>query len=161
MTRLALVLLAVLALSGCYEATAGPFLPPPDRATVALVTSTGVTVEVPAQLAAHYPAIVDAVLRKVTDTAPDADGRIPPGTRGTPAGFRVVVFQAGAYPSSTSSSGFAMGSTDLRATVWLALKRCSGAGDTNYLPALSHELRHVYTGDPYAGHAPGMQEGQP
>ncbi len=148
-------LLLTAAAAGCGEARGGTAASAaPALSTVSAVSSGGVTVVFPQPLALHHPDLVEACLRLVDQTAPEPDARIAPEIRGVPPGVTVYVRQSGAFPVDGPAPGFALGSTDLRSRIWLALKRCSDPshGDQPLLPALAHELRHVYTLDPSAGH---------
>ena len=144
--------LAVLvALLGCAASTGGGSAAP-CLDTVAMSTPRGVRVVLPAPLVRHHAKLVSEVLHAVDTTAPEADPRIAPTDVGVPLGFTVYVRQSGAFPVDGPAPGFALGSTDLSTSIWLALRSGSGDDTLPLLPALAHELRHVYTQDPAAGH---------
>ncbi len=64
------------------------------------------------------------------------------------------MLQSGAFPVGGPAPGFALGSTNMHDRMWLALRACSAhPHEAPLLPALEHELRHLLTKDPEAGHA--------
>lgn len=113
---------------------------------VAAVTTSGVTVTYPIWLdwpqnASHRT----AMFREVAETKPDADPRIDPALRGVLGGAHLAVLDGRFY---VPGIGLATGQT-VGNVIFLAW-RPEPVGLR--LPALGHELRHYYTGDPLAGH---------
>lgn len=111
---------------------------------VAIVTSSGVTVDYPVWL--DYPNNAEhlaAMFAEVAETPPDADPRIDPRLRGVPPGLTVVVL-SGKFYTPASPTGLANGLYVSPSTIYVAWRSDSRG---LRLPALGHELRHFYTGD--------------
>lgn len=98
-----------------------------------------------AQHAAHRA----AMLAEVRDVVPEADPRIAPTVRGVPAGTTVVVLDPGSYFAPYSPTLLAGGEWRAPSTIYVAWR---GGSSGPRLPALAHELRHLLTQDPGAGH---------
>lgn len=156
MRRWALAAFLALHVAGCTEGgcptPTGYQAPGAQSPHVASVTTGGVTLLAPVWLDMHprgqeWRALL---LDELVATEPEPDHRIPTGTRGVPPGVVVVVLDPGPYWAPYSPSGRAAGEwrSDVR-TLYCAW-RWPESGPC--LPALSHELRHAYTGDPEAGH---------
>lgn len=80
---------------------------------------------------------------------PDAQGR--PGLLGVPVSYEVVIQDPGAFSTPASPTGLARGMTDMSARIWVSF-RMRPYETRPVLPALGHELLHVATNDPSAGH---------
>lgn len=155
LTAAALTACGLAAATSCSPSHAGSLDAgaAPSHDTVARVTSRGVLVRLPAPLVRHHPDLVAEVLRRVDSAEPERDPRIAPGTRGVPTRVTVHVLQSGAFPVGGPAPGFALGSTNMDDRMWLALRACSAhPHEAPLLPALEHELRHLLTRDPEAGH---------
>ncbi|MBX3465286.1 MAG: hypothetical protein KF878_00115 [Planctomycetes bacterium] len=155
-------LVALVAL-GCGGSSRGGSPPPPLPAPastlpaahepgwpapqIAMTTAEGVHVRYPAWLAAH-PTDEAAMLDELRAVVPEADPRIAPGARGVPPGTTVVVLDPGAYYAPYSPTLLAHGEWR-SSTIYVAWR---GTSSGPRLPALAHELRHLLTGDPDAGH---------
>ena len=157
MIRRALVIgLLGLLVAGCTDGGCPPgdAYPAPGAQAphVASVTTTGVALLTPRWLDMHPRGSEwrRLLLDEVATTEPEPDARIAPGTRGVPAGAVLVVLDPGPYWAPYSPTGRAAGEwrADTR-TIYCAW-RWPESGPC--LPALPHEPRHVYTGDPGAGH---------
>ena len=114
---------------------------------VRMVTAEGVVLEYPVWLDYH-PARKSELLAEIRDVVPDADPRIPSGTRGVPAGVTVIVLDPGGYYAPYSPTLLASG--EWRGSTLYVAWRGSSSGPL--VPALPHELRHYMTNDPNAGH---------
>lgn len=146
----AVLFLAGVLSQGCSErrpcpvgALAEPGAPAPRRV---LVTPEGVTLHVPAWVSGSA---LDALLVEVRDVVPEADPRIPSTARGVPAGTTLVVLDPGAYYAPGSPTLLATGEWRAPSTIYVAWR---ASQDGPRLPALAHELRHLLTNDPDAGH---------
>lgn len=96
------------------------------------------------------PSIKTLVFKEIDETKPDFDTRLDSNIVGAPPGFTVIIQDPGAFSTTASNTGLAVGYTDMRANIYVAWRRFPT--DTLFLPALGHEYRHVYTGDINAGH---------
>jgi hypothetical protein len=112
-------------------------------------TPEGVSLFYPAWLDA-YPQLKARVLDELRTTSPDADPRIASGVQGVPAGTTIIVLEPGAYWAPYSPTHLATGEWRAPSTIYVAWTGDDDEGPL--LPALSHELRHLLTGDPHAGH---------
>lgn len=107
----------------------------------------GVRVFLPVWVRQH-PGEEAAALAEVDSVVPEADPRIDPALRGVPLDVTVVVLDPGAYYAPYSPTLLASGE-QRGSTLYVAWR---GAPTGARLPALPHELRHLLTGDPNAGH---------
>lgn len=146
----------------CHQSVQNFYPAPGQQAPHIAIITTG-------QIHLHYPAWLDKhpkgpqwklqLLDEVHLTPPENDSRIPPGTKGAPPGTLVVVLDPGAYYATYSPSGLAMGehrppepkNNIYFHTIYVAWKSNPNANG-QVIPAYDHELRHLYTGDPKAGH---------
>lgn len=147
----AYVLVMGTALPGCGPSSrthyVGPGVEPGAPAPrVSTRTARGVQVDYPAWLDLH-PALLAQALREVDTVTPEPDTRIDPALRGVPLGARVVVTDA-RFWSPSSPTGLAAG--EQRGDVLYVAWRPTDSGPV--LPALPHEVRHLLSGDPLAGH---------
>lgn len=115
---------------------------------ISVLTPEGVMLEYPVWLD-QYPDLKDELLTELRETAPNADPRIAVGVRGVPAGSTVIVLDPGAYYAPYSPSLLASGEWRTPSTIYLAWRPESNGP---VVPALAHELRHLLTQDPLAGH---------
>jgi hypothetical protein len=97
------------------------------------------------------PALVAGVEAEIDTVFPDADVRITNPPPGVPRHITTIIMLPGAFYTAASPTKLARGQTDMTSTVWVSW-RMRPYETTPYLPALAHELRHVYTGDLGAGH---------
>ena len=144
-----LVLLAALTCWGCMPGprTRGGQLG--DQAPhVGMVTTSGVSVSYPVWLQG-YPDHLAAMLDEIATVTPDADPRISPAHRGVPAGATVIVLDPGSYYQPGSHTSLATGEWHPPLEIVVAWR---GTPQGVRLPALPHELRHLLTQDPRAGH---------
>lgn len=112
-----------------------------------VLTPEGVHLHYPVWLDAHPSRMAD-LLAYLRDVVPEADARIDPALRGVPAGTTVVVLDPGPYYAPYSPTGLASG--EQRGSTLYVAWRSGQSGPV--VPALPHELRHLLTGDPNAGH---------
>lgn len=165
----ALVALAALGCGGSSSRGAPPPLPAPapscpspapapprahepgDPAPRAWTTTPeGVTVGYPVWLDdAQHAASRAAMFNEIRTVVPEADPRIAPGVRGVPPGTTVIVLDPGAYFAPYSPTLLASGEWRAPSTIYVAWR---GGSSGPRLPALAHELRHLLTQDPDAGH---------
>lgn len=110
---------------------------------------SGVNVWIPRWLD-ETPELKANAITEILTTKPESDARISEVLAGVPSGYTVYIQDPGAFSTSSSPTFLAVGQTDMISTMWLAWR--SDASKTILLPALKHELRHVYTNDPMAGH---------
>lgn len=139
-----------LLVSGCGPSTRYRSSPPRvgDQAPHYETRSPrGVRVLLPVWVRLH-PGEEAAALAEVDSVVPEADPRIDPALRGVPLDVTVVVLDPGAYFAHYSPTGLASGE-QRGSTLYVAWR---GAPSGVRLPALAHELRHLLTGDPLAGH---------
>lgn len=115
---------------------------------VAMITTDGVHLLYPVWLD-HHPARKAELLEELRTVTPEADPRIPSDLRGVPAGTTVVVLDPGAYYAPYSPTRLASGEWRAPSTIYVCWR---ATGDGPLVPALAHELRHMLTGDPNAGH---------
>lgn len=123
----------------------------PDESTVSMVTTSGVTVRYPPWLDLPINAVSRARALEEIATVPLAVPAPDGSAHGVPSGVTVVIRNPGAWPSSRSPTGLVQG------MCWHAENRVEVAwagtsGAAVKLPALAHELHHLLTGDPLAGH---------
>lgn len=101
-----------------------------------------------------------ALLAQVDGTEPEADSRIPAGTKGAKPGTRVIVCDPGGFsyavqdgPSSSSGTLLARGLTAFGAwqertelpgadVIWVSWRMSQWEGPERLIPAYAHELRH-------------------
>jgi hypothetical protein len=110
---------------------------------------SGVNIWIPRWLN-ETPELKTNAIRDILTTQPESDSRIRPEVLGVPAGYTVYIQDPGSFSTSSSPTFLAVGQTDMISNLWLAWR--SDASKEILLPALKHELRHVYTNDPMAGH---------
>lgn len=135
------VLTAALVAWGC-----GPDRKP-DPPAPAIVTPEGVTV-----VYTPFPRLdLAAALREIRYVVPDADPRIHQSVRGVPAGTLVEIRPA-PWPAPYSPTGWAAGEWWPVVPRRIVVAWRWNEADPRLLPALSHELRHMLTRDPLAGH---------
>lgn len=115
---------------------------------VQVVTAEGVAVHYPVWLEAH-PARLAEMFEEIRTVVPEADPRISSDVRGVPPGTLLIVLDPGAYYAPYSPSLLASGEWRAPATVYVAWR---GGSTGKLLPALAHEMRHLLTQDPHAGH---------
>ncbi len=130
-----------------------PALPPVNQPgdpcpRLATTTPEGVQLFYPAWLD-HHPERKGELLEELRSVVPEADPRIPGDARGVPAGTTVVVLDPGAYYAPYSPTRLASGEFRAPATIYVCWRPTSQGP---LVPALPHELRHMLTGDPDAGH---------
>jgi hypothetical protein len=70
---------------------------------------------------------------------------------GVPPHFEVVIRDPGSFSTSASPTGLARGMTDMKGWIQVAF-RMAPHETTPLLPALVHEMGHVTSQDPRAGH---------
>lgn len=144
----------------CSKENPNPYPPPGNQAPhVAVITTGGI--------ALYYPIWLDKrkegtdwknkLFDEIHLTPPETDVRIPVGTKGAPAGTMVVVLDPGAYYAAYSSTFLARGEhrrPDQNRNFHLIYVSWKDAlyDSNSVIPAYAHELRHLYTGDPNAGH---------
>ena len=124
--------------------TSGPIIVPGS-----FEQHSGVNIWIPRWLN-ETPELKAEAIQDILTTKPEADPRISEVLVGVPAGFTVYIQDPGAFSTGSSPTFLAVGETDMVSTLWLAWR--SDSSKTILLPALKHELRHVYTKDPTAGH---------
>lgn len=118
---------------------------------VALVIANGPLVYYPEWLdipanATFRQAMIDELLA----VQPEADPRLGIVSMGVPSYATVIVLDPGAFSSAASPTGLAVGETHLpERTIYVSWR---GTQSGPVLPALAHELRHLLTNDPLAGH---------
>lgn len=115
---------------------------------VATLTPEGVQLFYPVWLD-HHPARKAELLEELRTVVPEPDPRISPTLRGVPPGTTVVVLDPGAYYAPYSPTRLASGEWRAPSTIYVCWRPTSQGP---LLPALPHELRHMLTGDPSAGH---------
>jgi hypothetical protein len=115
---------------------------------VSTTTTEGVFVEYPIWLE-RWPEQRASLLEELRSVVPEADARIPADVRGVPPGTTVIVLDPGAYYAPYSPTGLAAGEFRSPALIYVAWR---GTSQGPLVPALAHELRHMLTGDPDAGH---------
>lgn len=125
--------------------TGAPGSPAPR---VSILTSEGVFLEYPVWLE-RWPEQRAALLEELRTVVPEADPRISADVRGVPPGITVIVLDPGAYYAPYSPTGLAAGEWRAPSSIYVAWR---GTQQGKVVPALSHELRHLLTGDPLAGH---------
>lgn len=96
------------------------------------------------------PDLKKLAVDEIENTIPQADSRIPAGSKGVPLNFTIYIQDPGSFSLSFSPTGLATGMTNIKDTIWVAWR--ANSSDSIMLPALAHELRHVYTLDENAGH---------
>ncbi|MCW8141299.1 MAG: hypothetical protein KIT58_20545, partial [Planctomycetota bacterium] len=115
---------------------------------VQVVTAEGVTLHYPVWLESH-PTRRAEMLEEIRTVVPEADPRIPADARGVPPGTTLIVMDPGAYYAPYSPTLLASGEWRGPSTIYVAWR---GGSSGKLLPALAHELRHLLTQDPNAGH---------
>ncbi|MCO5168010.1 MAG: hypothetical protein M9894_16825 [Planctomycetes bacterium] len=115
---------------------------------VHVVTAEGVNLSYPVWLESH-PTRRAEMLEEIRTVVPEADPRIPADVRGVPAGTTLIVMDPGAYYAPYSPTLLASGEWRGPSTIYVAWR---GGSSGKLLPALAHELRHLLTQDPHAGH---------
>lgn len=115
---------------------------------VAMVTPEGVQLLYPVWLD-HHPARKSELLEELRSVVPEADPRIAADVRGVPPGTTVIVLDPGAYYAPYSPTLLASGEWRSPSTIYVCWRPTA---DGPLVPALPHELRHMLTGDPNAGH---------
>lgn len=108
----------------------------------------GVRVLAPVWLVERHPTDLRAALDEIDTVTPEPDPRIDPALRGVPLDVTVVVLDPGPYYAPYSPTLLASGE-QRGSTLYVAWR---GAPSGVRLPALPHELRHLLTNDPNAGH---------
>lgn len=109
-------------------------------------TPHGTTVWIPSWLE-NYQDLKIAALNEIDATAVELDsnypGIVPTGLISNPPDWRVVIMDPGAFSLRASPTGLANGYVDLRRKLiyvgWRAV-----SSEKRMLPALGHELGHVY-----------------
>jgi hypothetical protein len=115
---------------------------------VSVLTSEGVFLEYPVWLE-RWPDQQAVLLEELRTVVPEADPRIPSDVSGVPPGTTVIVLDPGAYYAPYSPTGLAAGEWRAPSSIYVAWR---GTQQGRVVPALAHELRHLLTGDPLAGH---------
>lgn len=115
---------------------------------VALLTPEGVQLFYPVWLD-HHPTRKAELLGELRIVVPEPDPRISSEARGVPPGTTVVVLDPGAYYAPYSPTRLASGEWRAPSTIYVCWRPTA---EGPLLPALPHELRHMLTGDPNAGH---------
>lgn len=113
----------------------------------------GVRVWVPSWLR-KAPDLLDQAMRQIDTQKPDhhgRDGRLSARDVGVPLSVTVIIQSPGSFHTYYSPSHLARGLTDMRSEIRVSW-RTSWTNEMPLLPALGHELDHVYTGDPDIGH---------
>ncbi len=115
---------------------------------VAMLTPEGVQLIYPVWLD-HHPTRKTELLEELRTVVPEADPRLSADVQGVPAGTTVIVLDPGAYYAPYSPTLLASGEWRAPSTIYVCW-RPTAQGPL--VPALPHELRHMLTGDPNAGH---------
>lgn len=139
-----------LLVSGCGPSTryrSSPHVWETRPHTTRPARSGGVRVLLPVWVRLH-PGEEAAALAEVYSVTLEFDHRIDPALRGVPLSATVVVLDPGAYYAPYSPTGLASGE-QWGSALYVAWR---GTPSGVRLPALAHELRHLLTGDPNAGH---------
>lgn len=113
----------------------------------------GVRVWVPSWLR-RAPDLLGEAMQQIDTQLPDhygRDGRIRASDVGVPLHVTVIIQAPGSFHTYYSPSHLARGLTDMRSEIRVSW-RVSWFNERPLLPALGHELDHVYTGDPDIGH---------
>lgn len=133
----------------CPESYSGPYPVPNSIPTpqIAMVTSFGINLSYPIWLKdreTRFSELLDAL----AFTKPEKDSRISESIMGAPAGTNIVCLDPGPYYAEYSPTKLAAGEyrPDTN-TIYLPVELTDSV-----VPAYGHELRHLYTGDPNAGH---------
>lgn len=124
--------------------TSGPLVVPG-----AFENLNGINVWVPKWLSIT-PELKQRAFDEILNAKPELDSRVNSDIKGVPPGFTVYIQDPGAFSTNSSPTLLAYGQTDMISKIWVAWRADSNG--VILLPALSHELRHVYTNDPLAGH---------
>jgi hypothetical protein len=122
-----------------------PGSPAPRRS---MTTPEGVLLSYPVWVDMH-PTKKAEMLAEIRTVAPEPDTRIDSAYRGVPSGTTLVILDPGAYYAPYSPTGLAAGEWRAPTTLYVAWR---GGEAGKLLPALNHELRHMLTSDPLAGH---------
>lgn len=121
-----------------------------DQAPRVLLMASGPLVSYPEWLDLTVnAAFKQAMIDEISTVQPEPD---PRGfwLAGVPSRATVIVLDPGPFYSRSSPTGLAMGETDLATDTIYVAWRSTPSGPV--LPALAHELRHLHTNDPLAGH---------
>lgn len=116
---------------------------PSGTPSISMITTWGAQLTYPIWVELH-PAFKDQMLSELAFTPMEAGASI-----GVPAWASITIVDPGPYYAPSSSTGLALGEWVPPDKIILAWRGCQSGP---LLPALAHELRHLITQDPLAGH---------
>lgn len=157
--RVIVPVLLSLALLSCDSPNNGPVsnsygIPGYPAPSVAAVTTWGLSIRYPVWLTleVNETRYMSKLLEELRTVRPEPDPRYAPSLGvGVPLEISVVILDPGPYYAKYSPTGLANGESRFDTnTIYVAWR--GSPREPVLLPALAHELRHMLTRDPLAGH---------